>query len=217
MVCFGNKKQSSSNQKGIVPENRKKAYLVAEEVSKKGEGYAFTIGGGLRGGEITLKVGGIVLYNVLIDSGASCNLIDYDTWNNIKQNRIECESIVSDKKLFAYEQKESLEVVGTIVAEVVCEDNGAECVEEFTVIKGTGRTLLGRKTAMKYQRIISDVIRGWKGVANIADDLIVHGRDTGGHDKNLSAVLERLRERGLTLNGAKCQFTLHKLTFFRMT
>ena len=56
---------------------------------------------------------------------------------------------MSDKKLFAYGQKEPLEVVGTFVAEVVCEDNGAECVDEFTVIKGTGRPLLGRKTAEK--------------------------------------------------------------------
>ena len=35
------------------------------------------------------------------------------------------------------------------MAELVCEDNGAECVDEFTVIKGTGRPLLGRKTAEK--------------------------------------------------------------------
>ena len=90
-----------------------------------------------------------MLDNVLIDSGASCNLIDYNTWNNMKQNWIECESQVSDKKLFAYGQKEPLEVVGTFVAEVVCEDNRAGCVYEFTVIKGTGRPLLGKKTAEK--------------------------------------------------------------------
>ena len=41
-----------------------------------------------------------MLDSVLIDSGASCNLPDYNTWNNMKQNRIECESEVSDKKLF---------------------------------------------------------------------------------------------------------------------
>ena len=52
----------------------------------------------------------------------------------------------------------------------------------------------------KYQRIISDVIRRCKGVANKADDLIVHGKDAGEHDKNLHAVLQRLRERRLTLN-----------------
>ena len=66
----------------------------------------------------------------------------------------------------------------------------------------------------KYQRIISDVIRGCKGVANIADDLIIHGKDAGEHNKNLREVLQRLRESGLTLNGAKCQFRSHKLTFF---
>ena len=66
----------------------------------------------------------------------------------------------------------------------------------------------------KYQRIISDVIRGCKGVANIADDLTVYEKDAGEHDKNLHAVLQRLRERGFTLNGAKCQFRIDKLTFF---
>ena len=64
----------------------------------------------------------------------------------------------------------------------------------------------------KYQKVISDVIQG--GVANIADDLIVYGADLEEHDRNLYTVLERLRESGLTLNGGKCQFRLHKLTFF---
>ena len=84
-VCCGNKKLSSSSQKGIVPETKKKAYLVAKGVSGEGDGYAFTVGGGLRVGEITLKVGGVVLDSVHIDSGVSCNLIDYNTWNNMKQ------------------------------------------------------------------------------------------------------------------------------------
>ena len=85
VVCCGNKKLRSSTQKGIATENKKKAYLVAEGVSREGDGYAFTVGGGLRVGEMTLKVGGVVLDSVLIDSGASCNLIDYNTWYNMKQ------------------------------------------------------------------------------------------------------------------------------------
>ena len=44
---------------------------------------------------------------------------------------------------------------------------------------------------------------GLRGVANIADDLIVHGRDTEEHDKNLQCVLERLSEKQLTLNAEK--------------
>ena len=66
----------------------------------------------------------------------------------------------------------------------------------------------------KYQKIVSDVIRGCNGVANIADGLIVHGADLEEHDRNSHAVLQRLRECRLTLNGEKCQLSLYKLTFF---
>ena len=38
------------------------------------------------------------------------------------------------------------------------------------------------------------------GVANIADDVIIHGRDTEEHDKNLRNVLNRLNEKQLTVN-----------------
>ena len=51
-------------------------------------------------------------------------------------------------------------------------------------------------------------------MANLADDLIVHGCGKKEHDRNLHAVLTRLNEKGLTLNGDKCQFRLPKLTFF---
>ena len=62
---------------------------------------------------------------------------------------------------------------------------------------------------------MSDVLQGCEGVANIADDVIVHGCGIKQHDKNLLVVLERLRQCGLTLNARKCQFRLPKLTFFR--
>ena len=66
----------------------------------------------------------------------------------------------------------------------------------------------------KYHKILKDVLIGCKGVADIADDLIIHGRGIKEHDENLLAVLRRLRERGLTLNERKGQFRLPKLTFF---
>ena len=66
----------------------------------------------------------------------------------------------------------------------------------------------------KYQKVISDVIPGCNGEANIADDLIVYGADLEEHDRNLHAVLRRLQESGLTFNGEKCRFRLHRLTFF---
>ena len=66
----------------------------------------------------------------------------------------------------------------------------------------------------KYQKIISDVIQGCNSVANIADGLIIYGSDLEEHERNLHAVLQRLKGSGLTLNGDKCQFRLPKLTFF---
>ena len=66
----------------------------------------------------------------------------------------------------------------------------------------------------KYQKIVSDVLAGCSGVANIADDLIIYGTDLIEHDLNLRKVLERLREKGLTLNGDKCQFRMQSFTFF---
>ena len=48
----------------------------------------------------------------------------------------------------------------------------------------------------KYQQIIRDVLKGCAGVANIADDLIVHGKDIEEHDVRLFAVLDRLSEVG---------------------
>ena len=66
----------------------------------------------------------------------------------------------------------------------------------------------------KYQQIIRDVLRGCGRVANIADDLIIHGNGVEEHDRRLFAVLQMLREVGLTLNGNKCEFRLSKLTSF---
>ena len=52
-------------------------------------------------------------------------------------------------------------------------------------------------TPYKYQNIISDVLWGCNGVANIADKLIVHEADLKAeHDRNLHAVLQPLREAG---------------------
>ena len=75
--------------------------------------------------------------------------------------------------------------------------------------------MFGVKSApQKYQQVIRDVLRGCEGVANIADDLVVHGKGVEEHDRRLFAVLDRLIEVGLTVNGDKCEFRLTKLKFF---
>ena len=55
---------------------------------------------------------------------------------------------------------------------------------------------------------------GLNGVANIADDLVVHARN----GKNLIIkVLERLEEKNLTLNADKCTFRMTKIVFMGLS
>ena len=351
-------------------------------------------------GLVTLIIGGVDLADVLIDSGATCNVVSQQTWDLLKQRGIRCESRKSAKALFAYGGTEPLPTLGTFTADVMLSGSSNGCTADFVVVKGNGRTLLGRGTAEKlgvlhigpfhannlsgraecdvcerysslfsgvglvkgyelklhiddtvkpvaqhvrripfglrekvdkkldelleldiieevpegpsewvsplvvvpkgdgdlrvcvdmrraneaivrerhpiptveellhdlngstvfskidlkwgfhqillseesrhvttfvthrglyrykrlmfgvtsapekYQQIIRDVLKGCTGVANISDDLIVHGKDIEEHDVRLFAVLGRLSEVGLTVNGDKCQFRLTKLTFF---
>ena len=45
-----------------------------------------------------------------------------------------------------------------------------------------------------------------EGVVCLIDDILVFGKDQQEHDDRLCAVMKRLQEAGLTLNGAKCEF-----------
>ena len=70
------------------------------------------------------------------------------------------------------------------------------------------RLMFGLASAPEmYQKIIRDVLIGFSKACNIADDIVVH-------DEMLEKNLTRLRECGLTLNGKKCVFRTHKITFF---
>ncbi|KAK2551951.1 hypothetical protein P5673_026947, partial [Acropora cervicornis] len=88
-------------------------------------------------GEVSLKVGGVRVEGILIDSGASCNLIDYKTWSYLKQNHVVCQSAQSEKKMFAYGQKEPIDVAGTFTTDIVCEANGKRTAEQLDVLRRT--------------------------------------------------------------------------------
>ena len=96
---------------------------------------------------VTLTVGGVDLADVLIDSGATCNLMGQQTWGWLKAKGIQCESRYSAKVLFAYGGTEPLPTLGTFSATVVSPNSNASCQADFVVIEGDGRTLLGRETA----------------------------------------------------------------------
>ena len=100
-------------------------------------------------GIVDLVVGNAELKNILFDSGASCNVMDRAAWENMKQKGVKCKSQKSEKKLFAYRQTEPIEVLVTFECDIYCNDSGVHCVEEFTVIEGSGKALLGKETAEK--------------------------------------------------------------------
>ena len=84
---------------------------------------------------------------MLVDSGASVNVIDKETWTKLKSQHVKCKSSTSKpvKKLFAYGCTTPLKTTGTFTAEVSIEDR--KCDADFIVIESTGIPLLGLKTA----------------------------------------------------------------------
>ena len=65
----------------------------------------------------------------------------------------------------------------------------------------------------KYQQIIRQALSGINGVHNIADDLVVHGKNQEEHDRNLHSVIRRLEQKNLTLNPDKFSFRMDKVVF----
>ena len=108
--------------------------------------YAFTVNSVTSPGKIDVTVGRVVV-EMLIDSGASTNVIDKNLWSKLKQDKIKCVSRKSDKKLYAYGSKQPLNDLGTFSALVRVE--GKEIEAEFVVINGEGAALLGRETAIQ--------------------------------------------------------------------
>lgn len=64
-----------------------------------------------------------------------------------------------------------------------------------------------------YQHIMQQVLSGCDGVVNISDDIVVHGKTQEEHDNRLEQAMERLKQRGLTVNPDKCEFDMDKMTF----
>ena len=71
----------------------------------------------------------------------------------------------------------------------------------------------------EFQRRMNDTFGDIKGTAVIADDLLVYGEGddmetaTSDHDKNLRIVLERAKERNLTLNKDKVRLRLTEVPY----
>ena len=60
---------------------------------------------------------------------------------------------------------------------------------------------------------MATIIQGLKGVEQIKDDLVVHGKGKI-HDERLKALLGRLSEYGITLRKEKCKFGKPEVHWF---
>jgi DNA-binding transcriptional regulator YbjK len=65
----------------------------------------------------------------------------------------------------------------------------------------------------KYQQVVSQVFHDIEGVQNILDDIVVFESSKEEHNKRLKQVLDRIREKRLTVNKDKCEFSMNKITF----
>ena len=84
-----------------------------------------------------------------------------------------------------------------------------------TRVKRFTRLLFGANSAPEeLQHVIRQLLADIDGVINIADDLLIYARDNAEHNQILLKVLERFREKGLTLNLQKCQFLQSSLEFY---
>ena len=117
-----------------------------QDVVEDEDEYALVVKSASQPGKIEVFIGGI-LVEMLVDSGASTNVIDKHLWSKLKREKIECVSKKSNKKLYPYGSKQPLEVLGTFSALT----NVGEFVvkAEFVVIDGEGESLLGRETAVQ--------------------------------------------------------------------
>ena len=65
-----------------------------------------------------------------------------------------------------------------------------------------------------FQNVIRETLEGTDGAKNISDDILVFGKSQKEHDQHLRAVFQRLREKGLSPNKSKCEYSKDKLEFF---
>ena len=68
-----------------------------------------------------------------------------------------------------------------------------------------------------YQRIIQQTLQDIEGCKNISDDIIIYAKTQKEHDQILRKVLQRLRDKNLSLNGDKCIFSRDSISFMGHT
>ena len=118
------------------------------QVEDEEDRYAFTvrnISGANGDAKIGVNVGGIPV-EMIIDSGATCNIIDQNLWEYLKSENIKCESTKCHLNVYSYGSEDPLPVLGKFSTRVSVGETNLDDIE-FIVMKGCGQALLGRATA----------------------------------------------------------------------
>ena len=129
-----------------IPRRSRVHYMRVDECKEEEDECVFAVAGEAQGGKLTVNIGGIPV-EMIIDSGASANVISQALWEQLKKQHIKCVSRRSTKRLYTYGAVTPLEVIGTFTADLSL---GSKSVSpEVTVIKGQGEPLLGRQLAVE--------------------------------------------------------------------
>ena len=65
-----------------------------------------------------------------------------------------------------------------------------------------------------FQSKLDSIFIGMEGVTEIADDMVIAGRDEMEHDRSFLAFMEKCMSNNLTLNSGKIQFKQSKVSFY---
>ena len=65
-----------------------------------------------------------------------------------------------------------------------------------------------------FQSKLDSIVIGMEGVAGIADDMVIAGRDKMEHDRNFLAFMEKCMSNNQTLNSEKIQFKQSQVSFY---
>jgi len=127
--------------------NMNKVRTVSDETAKNTDhvDYAFTVQGGKHLVTTPVNVGGVNI-DVLVDSGATCNVVTESMWTEMTRSHVVCTSKKESRTLYAY-GTHKLDVVGTFVALTSVGDKSVYA--EFIVVRGEDCCLLGRQTSIQ--------------------------------------------------------------------
>ena len=85
------------------------------------------------------------IINVIVDSGASCNLMSEHAFHSLTGGKAPLAGC--DKNVYAYTHPQPLELKGSGMLRVTVPQTKMSAIAEFYIVPGQAATLLGRKTS----------------------------------------------------------------------